>query len=199
MAAFKRNHRFRISFNAPAVLTFAIACVLVQLLSMLTGGGSNRLLFSVYRSSLLDPLTYLRLFGHVLGHGSWEHLLNNMMFILILGPMIEEKYGTSNVIAVMVITAFVTGVISMIFLPGTALLGASGIVFSFILLSSITSFEEGTIPLTFILVAVLYIGREIWNGVTAKDNISQLAHIAGGLVGSGLGFLMNRWHMTQKR
>ena len=197
MASIKRKHPFRISFNAPAVLTFVIACVLVQLISLLTGGGSNRLLFSVYRASLLDPLTYLRLFGHVFGHGGWEHLLNNMMFLLILGPMIEEKYGTSNVIAIMVITAFVTGVIVMIFLPGTALLGASGIVFAFILLSSITSFEEGAIPLTFILVAVLYIGREIWSGVTAQDNISQLAHIAGGVVGSALGFLMNRWHMTQ--
>ncbi len=197
MASIKRKHPFRISFNAPAVLTFVIACVLVQLISLLTGGGSNRLLFSVYRASLLDPLTYLRLFGHVFGHGGWEHLLNNMMFLLILGPMIEEKYGTSNVIAIMVITAFVTGVIAMIFLPGTALLGASGIVFAFILLSSITSFEEGAIPLTFILVAVLYIGREIWSGVTAQDNISQLAHIAGGVVGSALGFLMNRWHMTQ--
>lgn len=197
MASIKRKHPFRISFNAPAVLTFVIACVLVQLISLLTGGGSNRLLFSVYRASLLDPLTYLRLFGHVFGHGGWEHLLNNMMFLLILGPMIEEKYGTSNVIAIMVITAFVTGVIAMIFLPGTALLGASGIVFAFILLSSITSFEEGAIPLTFILVAVLYIGREIWSGVTAQDNISQLAHIAGGVVGSTLGFLMNRWHMTQ--
>ena len=83
MASIKRKHPFRISFNAPAVLTFVIACVLVQLISLLTGGGSNRLLFSVYRASLLDPLTYLRLFGHVFGHGGWEHLLNNMMFLLI--------------------------------------------------------------------------------------------------------------------
>lgn len=195
--AYGRKWRLKISYNAPAVLTFVLACVLVQLLSQLTGGASNKALFSVYRSSLLNPLTYLRLFGHALGHGSWEHLINNMMFILILGPMIEEKYGTSNTAFVMLCTAFVTGVITMLFLPRVALLGASGIVFAFILLSSITCAEERTIPLTFILVAVLYIGREIWTGLSSADNVSQLAHVAGGAVGSALGFLLNRFKMTR--
>ena len=195
--AYGKKKGLRISYNAPAVLTFAFLCVVVQLISQLTGGSSNRLLFSVYRASLLNPLTYIRLFGHVLGHSGWEHLISNMMFILLLGPMIEEKYGTSNVTLVMTATAFVTGIIAMIFLPGIALLGASSIVFAFILLSSITSAEERTIPLTFILVAVLYIGREIWTGLTSADNVSQLAHIAGGIVGSALGFLLNRFKMTR--
>ena len=188
----KNQKGIRLSFNAPAVLTFSGLCVIVRLAGMLTNGESDRLLFSVYRSSLLDPLTYVRCITHVLGHADWSHLLNNLMYILILGPMIEEKYGTLNTALVMLVTAAVTGIINMIFFPGIMLLGASGIVFAMILMASITTREDNTIPVTFILVAVLYIGQQIWQGLFQKDNISQMAHIAGGAVGSAAGFLLSR-------
>ena len=186
------NRRLKISFNSPAILIFALACVLVQLLNMLTHGASNRAVFSVYRSSLANPMTYLRCVTHVLGHADWGHLLNNMMLLLILGPMLEEKYGTLNIVFVMLATAVVTGIINMLFFPRIALLGASGIVFAMVLLSSITSVEERTIPLTFIVVAVLYIGQQIYQGIFLEDSISQVGHIAGGIVGSVLGFAMSR-------
>lgn len=184
--------KFRISFNAPAVLVFAGICVIAQLLNKLTNGASNSAVFSVYRSSLANPLTYLRCVCHVFGHAGWDHLIGNMMYLLILGPMIEEKYGTANTVIVMLATAVVTGIVNMIFFPGVRLLGASGIVFAFILIASITTTEDRTIPVTFILVALLYIGQQIYQGLFRKDNISQMAHIVGGIVGSVLGFALNR-------
>ena len=187
-----RHPRIRITFNAPAVLTFALACVAVQVLNMLTHGASNRALFSTYRASLLNPLTWLRCVTHVLGHADWSHLLNNMMLLLILGPMLEEKYGTANIVIVMLAVAVATAVVNMVFFPNVALLGASGIVFAMVLLSSITSTDGTTIPLTFILVAVLYIGQQVYEGIFVADNISQVGHIVGGLVGSVLGFAMSR-------
>ena len=189
--------KLRLSFNAPAVLTFTALCVIVQLISMLTRGESNRVLFSVYRASLLDPLTWIRCFTHVLGHAGWEHLLGNIMYILILGPMIEEKYGSATTAFIMVITALVIGVINMVFFPGVMLLGASGIVFAFILIASITIREDNTIPITFILVALLYLGQQIWQGLFREDNVSQMAHIVGGAVGAVLGFLLGK--AKQKR
>lgn len=187
-----KKPRLRITFNSPVVLGFALACVAVQVLNILTGGASNRLLFSVYRSSPADPLTYVRCVTHVLGHADWNHLLNNMMLLLILGPMLEEKYGSANIAVVMLATAVATGIVNMLFFPNVALLGASGIVFAMVLLSSITCTEEGTLPLTFILVAVLYLGQQILEGIFAQDSISQMGHIVGGVVGSALGFAMNR-------
>ena len=80
-----RQFRIRITFNAPAILTFALACVAVQGVNVLTQGASNRLLFSTYRASLLNPLTWLRCVTHVLGHADWGHLLNNMMLLLVVG------------------------------------------------------------------------------------------------------------------
>ena len=42
---------------------------------------------------------------------------------------------------------------------------ASGLVFAFILLNSFTSFKEGEIPLTCILVAFIFIGQQIYDGI----------------------------------
>ena len=182
----------RLSFNAPVTLTFAGLCLAVRILGMLTGGASDRAVFCVYRASLLDPLTWVRCVCHVLGHAGWDHLLNNMMYILLLGPMIEEKYGAKNTVLVILATAAVTGAVHMAFFPGTYLLGASGVVFAFILMSSITVRENGTVPVTFVLVAVLYLGQQVYDGLFRQDNISQITHIAGGAVGSVLGFLLSR-------
>ena len=189
--------KLKITFNSPAILVFALACVVVQVLNVLTHGQSNRVLFSTYRSSLINPLTWVRCVTHVLGHADWGHLLNNMMLLLVLGPMLEEKYGTKNIVFVMLATAVATAVLNMIFFPNVALLGASGIVFAMVLLSSITSTDGHTIPLTFILVAVLYIGQQVYEGLFVADNISQMGHIVGGLVGTALGFVMSRGQMSR--
>ena len=75
--------------------------------------------------------------------------------------------------------------------------GASGIVFSFILLTSFTNFKEGEVPLTFILVAVIFMGQQIFEGIMVQDNVSNLSHIIGGIIGAVCGYLLNkksRWN-----
>ena len=186
-----KKQRIGISFNSPVILGFAAVCVIAQILNMVTGGASNRAVFSVYGASLLNPLTWVRCIGHVFGHAGWDHLIGNLMYILILGPMIEEKYGARNTAIIILATAAVTGIISMIFFPRIMLLGASGVVFAFILIGSITAKEDRKIPVTFILVALLYIGQQVWQGVTQRDSISQMSHIIGGITGSVLGFTLN--------
>ena len=115
-----------------------------------------------------------------------------MAYILLLGPPLEEKYGAKNLLFVIAATAVITGLVHGLLFPRTMLLGASGVVFAFIILTSLTDFREGEIPLTFILVALIYLGQQIWDGLTVKDNVSNLTHIIGGLVGGGAGFLMKR-------
>lgn len=182
----------QISFNSPVILGFTILCFGVLILDFLTGSISTNALFSVYRSSMANPLTYVRFLGHVLGHAGVSHFMGNIMIILIVGPLLEEKYGSGNILLVMIVTALITGIIHFICFPGVQLLGASGIVFALILLSSLTSIQEGKIPLTFILVALIYLGEQIYQGIFVQDNVSNLTHILGGVVGSGLGFALNK-------
>lgn len=191
-----RDTKLRISFNSPVILTFTILCFLAMLLNNITDGASNTAFFSVYRSPLLSLQTYIRFFGHVIGHAGWEHLFGNIMLILVVGPLLEEKYGSANLLFVILATALATGLVHFIFFPRIMLLGASGVVFALILLSSITCVGEGEIPLTFILVAAIYIGQQIYEGLFVHDNISNLTHILGGIVGASLGFVMNRNRMS---
>ena len=117
MSKTKSKTILRISFNSPVVLTFALICLGAYLLNILTGGKSNFLLFEVYRAPLTDPLTYVRMFAHVFGHASWSHLINNMTLLLVIGPLLEEKYGSKDLLIVTITTALVTGIVHFIILP----------------------------------------------------------------------------------
>lgn len=186
------GRKIRLSFNSPVVLWFSIICLATLIAGILTKGTTTTMFFSVYRSSLANPLTYVRFIGHIFGHTNFDHFIGNITLLLVVGPMLEEKYGSSNILFVILATAIVTGVVNFVFFPNVQLLGASGVVFAFILLSSFTSFREGTIPVTFILVSVIYIGGQIYDGLFVQDNVSNLTHILGGGVGSALGYVMSR-------
>lgn len=187
-----KKPKIKIALNAKAVLIFVFLCLVATVSGIATGNYATKLLFATYRSSWLNPLTYVRLFSHVLGHSGWEHFLGNASMLLILGPMLEEKYGSKVIVEIILITGFITGIVNFIFFPVVALCGASGVVFAFILLASFTGFREGEIPLTFILVAIIYIGQQIVQGLTLNDNISNLGHIIGGLVGAVVGYALNK-------
>ena len=193
-----KNRQLSISFNSPVVLIFSLICLISLGLGALTGGRTTTMFFSVYRSSLSDPLTYVRFIGHVFGHAGWDHLISNLMLLLIVGPMLEEKYGSVNLLFVILITAIVTGVVNFVFFPDVRLLGASGVVFAFILLSSFASMRAGSIPMTFLLVAIIYIGGQLYDGIFVQDNVSNLTHILGGAVGSLFGYLAGRGRLGRK-
>lgn len=181
----------KIDYNSPIILSFVFLSFIVLILGYITKGFTTRMFFCVYRSSPLDLLTYVRLFGHVLGHANLSHYINNMMMMLLVGPMLEEKYGSKTLLEMILVTALITGLVNnMIFRTG--LLGASGIVFMMIILSSVTSVKEGKIPLTLIVVVILYLGEQVAAGIFSADNISQLTHIVGGICGGVFGMMMNK-------
>jgi len=169
--------KFKITFNAPVVLTFVVICFIATILGIITQGRSTQAVFMTYHSSLKNPMTYIRFIIHVFGH---------------LGPMLEEKYGSDRIIIVIAITALATGLINYIFFENVALCGASGVVFAFIVLASFTGFKAGEIPLTFILVVIIFIGQQVYEGITIQDNISNMAHIVGGIVGACVGYGLNK-------
>lgn len=182
----------RIQYNAPVILSFALLSGLALLLGTLTSGYTTTKLFSVYSASWADPFSYLRLFLHVLGHSNFAHFSGNILMILVLGPMVEERYGSKNTLFLIAVTALATGLIHCFLSPGSALLGASGIVFMLIFLASMSGMNGNGIPLTLILVAVIYFTQEVYAGLFSSDNISHLTHIIGGCCGIVLGFFLRR-------
>ncbi len=176
----------KLKFNSPVILGFSLVCVAVFVLDKLMAG-SLMPFFTLGNVNASSGLSILTLFTHVIGHANIEHLLGNLTFILLLGPIVEEKYGDMRTLFMMLITAFVTGILNLLFFH-TGLMGASGIVFMLILLVSFTNTKSGEIPVTFILIAILFIGKEVIESLKT-DQISQFAHIIGGLCGSVFGFV----------
>ena len=109
--------------------------------------------------------------------------------MLVLGPPLEERYGSRTLLWTILATAFISGLAQWLLFPSTALLGASGIVFMMIVLSSFTESRGGGIPITLILVVIFYLGGEIIDGIRNTDSISQLTHVVGGVLGMIFGFL----------
>lgn len=184
--------KFKITFNAPVILSLVIACILVTLLGELTGGKSTRIAFMTYHSSLKSPMTYIRFFTHVLGHSGWSHFIGNATYLLLLGPMLEEKHGSRVLMEIIMVTAIITGIVNYVFFWDTALCGASGIVFALIILSSFTGFKDGEIPLSFMLVAIIFIGQQVYEGIAYSDNVSNITHIVGGMIGAVIGYGLNK-------
>lgn len=171
-------------YNSPLILTYFFISLGVLIISKFTKGRFNDLFFTSYRSSLINPLTYIRFITHSIGHSGWLHFSGNFIYILLLGPMIEEKFGSFNLLIMMLITSAVIGIVNYIFSP-RGITGSSGIVFMFITLSSAVNIEAGKIPLTLILVCLFYVISEVSSMILNffGSNTSHLSHFVGGICG----------------
>ena len=98
--------KFRVTYDAPVVLTFAVIAVAIHLL----GDGFKQ--YVVMRPSLENFGDYIALFSHVAGHGNWEHLLGNFTLILLLGPILEKRYGSGSLLFMILCTALVTSLLN---------------------------------------------------------------------------------------
>ncbi len=180
----------RITYNSPVVLSYSAICLLI-LFAASIGLDSILNFFTLHgHFDAKDPVNFIQLISHCFGHSDWKHFVGNFTFILLIGPMLEEKYGSFKLLQMMLVTAFVTGVIHAFFFT-TGMRGASGIVFMMIILSSFSNYKSKSIPLTFILVVTLFLGREVFY-MFQTDNISQFAHILGGAFGAVFGFVFTK-------
>lgn len=182
----------KITYNAPVVLTFFLLSLLVVILD--AGLESNKFLdfFSTTGDlDVLSPIFYIGLFTHVIGHISVNHFVGNFMIILLVGPLLEARVGSKDLLTMIAITAVMTGILNTV-LFRTGLIGASGIAFMMLILASCGNMRRSEIPLTLIFAALLYLGREIAESL-GHDNVSQFGHILGGCFGIAFGLL---WHPT---
>jgi membrane associated rhomboid family serine protease len=175
----------KIRYNAPVILTYTLIALCVLIFC------SKAMLSAYFTSpavlSFSNPRFYGRLFSYITGHASWAHFSGNITIILLVGPLLEEKYRSGRLLEMMLVTAAITALFNAFFFSNS-LMGGSGIAFMLILLSSFSNIRSGQIPLTFILVAILFIGSEVVS-ILKIDRISQFSHLAGGCAGAAYGFL----------
>lgn len=187
----------RIKYNAPVSLSFALLCTAVLICDQYLGTNLTYNYFIIDSKQSFDWAnypSYYHLLSHIVGHYNWQHLISNLTYLLLLGPILEERYGSFKLCIMIAFTALVTGLINALF-SNSKLIGASGLVFMFITLISMVNIQKKEIPLTLLLVLALYLVQEFL-ALFSNDGVSQLTHIIGGLAGMILGFIIKparRW------
>lgn len=190
----------KFDYNAPVILTYFFICLIILMIDKLCKGKFSATFFTTYKNdSLLNPLTYFKLISHSLGHADWDHLYSNFIKILLIGPLIEEKYGSINLLIAMILTSSIIGIVNKILGKG-GILGASGVAYMLILLSSFVNMENGKIPITLTLIILFFVVDEVIKLFRRKkDGVSHLGHITGAICGIILGMLalngldFNKW------
>ena len=99
----------------------------------------------------------------------------------------EAEDGSIPLLRGILLTALISGILQCALFPHSALLGASGIVFMLIMLASLSGFSGG-IPVTMLLVAVLYLGQQVYDVIFVRDNVANFMHIVGGVCGTVFGY-----------
>ncbi len=194
----------KIRYNSPVVLTFSLLCIAVYVIDLVfsignppnTIGPITRQFFTL--SGFFDwsnPMDYVRMITYTMGHANQAHIMGNMSIFLLIAPIMEEKYGSRKIFLMMLATALVTAFFQVL-LFNSAMLGASGIVFMFIVLVSFANVQKGYIPLTFILVVLFFIGQEIIHSLQV-NNVSEYAHILGGVMGGIFGATVQRKRVVE--
>ena len=172
-----------LDYNSPVILSYLLLSLIAWFLNVLTRGKTNQWFFSCYRSSIWNPFTYIRLFTHAIGHIDFLHFTHNFLFILLVGPMIEEKYGSIPLIIMFLITSFVIGIFNILF-DNYRILGASGNVYMLIILSSFSNISEGKVPLTLLFIFIFYIVSEMKKSLLEGNRkIYHDGHLIGAICG----------------
>jgi rhomboid protease GluP len=182
----------RVHIDSPLILCFLLFCLIVQIITVSFRKDFNIDYFAIWpfsRFYLFSLLSYWRLFSHVLGHSSWEHFSGNAIYILLVGPACEREYGAYNLLQIMLWTGLSSAFSFMMISGGNSVqLGASGVVFMLIILSSLSENRAGKVPFTFIVQIVVWVYKEVVAGIFAQDSISHSAHLVGAIVGTIAGY-----------
>lgn len=180
----------KFDYNAPIILTYFFICLIILIIDKLCKEKFSATFFTTYKNdSLLNPLTYFKLVSHSLGHADWDHLYSNFIKILLIGPLIEEKYGSINLLIAMVLTSLIIGIVNRLLGKG-GILGASGVAYMLIILSSFVNMENGKIPITLTLIILFFVVDEVIKLFRRKkDGVSHLGHVTGAICGIVLGIL----------
>ena len=190
----------RLTVNAPVILLFVTACSIIYCFTATIGG--ERILGVHDTWNTFRPLQYTSLITHIFAHSSLNHLRGNVTHLLLVGPSVENEFGSKNLAIIMGIVSVVSAFVHIL-LGSTRShqLGASGVVFACILLNSLVSADNGRIPVAFVLIAVMYLGDELTlmlNIFNPDDRMSHHAHLSGGIVGAAAGFYIHKQRRGKK-
>lgn len=169
----------KIKISSPITLWFC----LLSFIGFLLCHNDNLVNFFVLKGDFIknQETWFISCLAYIFGHADFSHFFGNISILLLIGPIVETRYGSKNLLIFSIIASIITMMLHCTTSNGN-LLGISGIVFMMIILSASINLTKEGIPLTFILVILIYIGKELLS-ISTNDNVSHLAHLTGGFTG----------------
>lgn len=201
----KKKFKFNFVFDSPVTISFSLLSVLLFVLNCLPIKGTPDIKILSSPTTSAGPIpfmatqisSYLRLFLYAFGSQNFVGLLSNLLFLLMLGPVMEERYGSLVIGIMMAVSVLFSGVLNTCFCE-TSLQGCMPIIFMMIFLNSFMSFSKKKIPVSFFVIFVFYIVREV-SGKTFSEIVGLIICITGGLCGSLFAFLTSPKARAEKK
>ncbi len=150
----------------------------------------SQILPSLVPALFFEYHMYWQVFTYQFVHGSFWHLISNMLGLLIFGVTVERRIGSKEFLLLYLLTGTLSGILSLGFYMATGnitviLLGASGAVFGILLAYAVlfprsVIFIWGIIPVPAPILVLLYAGYEVFNMFARTGgNIAHFTHLGG--------------------
>lgn len=134
-------------------------------------------------------------------HGSFTHLLFNMIGLFFFGPRLEALLGSRDFLRLYFLSGLGGAIFSFLFAFGASVVGASGAVFGILLAFAMFFPREriyiwGVLPVEARFLAIFLAVTSLFSGITgAGSGTAHFAHL-GGFAG---GWLFLRWRKRKRK
>lgn len=150
----------------------------------------------------------LTLVTHMFLHADWGHLIGNMIFLLLIGFIVEMSLGRSIYLFTYLLAGICSGLFYLWLEPGSLRwsIGASGAIAGLMGVYTVI-FGKRRIRFFFtllfyfdyvrapaIILLPIWLGYEVIYQIWFPSNVNNLAHIGGLLSGAAIGFLAKRFN-----
>jgi membrane associated rhomboid family serine protease len=190
----KRKINLKFVYDAPVTLSFIIIALLFFIISLIAPkAGIQELLVAPSASgaakfSFTNIKSILGLFLYIFNGKDRLLLFTNLLFVALIGPSMEERYGSFIIGIMMFVSGIFAGVLNACFCKDP-MYGCSSIVFMLVLLNALMNFSKNKITGTALSMLILFILREAFIENHPNKALGVIIVLAGGLCGSLFAFL----------
>ena len=189
----KKKIKIKFSYDSPVALSFAIITVLVYLLNTLVLKGKIDSFFYAptaasgeFAFNFKEAASYLRLVLYQFGYFDLYFLFRDLIIILLLGQILEERYGSVIMGLMMFFSSLFSGVLNACFCTGK-IYGAASIVIMMVFLNTLTSISKKNVSILSVATIALVVCSEFFT--KSHGFLGVIVSVAGGLCGSLFAFL----------
>lgn len=183
------HKKFSYSFNYTSLIIVALNVAVF----VLTGSGRNanfQYLFGLQPILFVKGHYFWQLLTYMFMHGSWSHLLGNMIGLLFFGLYIERQMGSKEFLLFYLVCGLFCGAASLAIYVAAGywqvlLVGASGAIYAVLLLFAVifprsTVFIMGLIPVPAPILVAIYAGIAVFEQFFGMNQgVAHMTHLSG--------------------